>query len=368
MVYGEVGRGTDKNGVFEYYFAGNLPLQVGQTPGWLKGSSGAVAPLESHAAESSTQTQKTAIKSDLFTNTAPERQTASILVTVLELLRGDIPSLIKNIQKRSLEVHGTVRGAVKSDLKYLGSEYLNSVFGWSPLVRDIAGVVTTLLAIDRMVYSETNRRKRSWDGPSVNTLGSGSFGFGDNPYTLDTRFKGWETRGVYNTPINASTFDTKVLVKEDYRFSSRYSALVKANARSNGFAERAEDVLRQIGLADDPTLLWELLPWSWLVDWAANIGNNLVNAHTYSPITGRHAVDYAYFTTKLTEHCEWNFRTRGSVVYSTRKWNLVRPNGFYTTVQKTRERATPFGFGTQLGSLSANQFAILTALGLARAR
>jgi hypothetical protein len=324
--------------------------------------------LESHAAETTSQLQKTALKTDLFANTAPERQTASILVTVVELLRGDIPSIIRNLEKRSLQVHGNIRSAVKSDFKYLGSEYLNVVFGWSPLVRDIAGVITTLLALDRMVYSESNRRKRGWDGPSTKVGGIASIPLGDNPYTLDSRFKGWDLRGTFNVPLVNPVYDTGVLVKEDYRFSSRYSSLVKPNSKSNGFAQRAEEVLRQIGLMDDPTLLWEVLPWSWLVDWAANIGNNLVNAHTYSPVTGRHAIDYAYFTTQLTEHCTWDFVRPGTVVSRTRTWKAVKPNGFHTTVQKTRERATPFGFGTQLGSLSASQFAILTALGLARAR
>jgi hypothetical protein len=367
-VYGEIGSGTNTGGVWTQYFKGTLPLNVGVTPAWLKGNTVGSTPAFSHLTESTTQLQKTGLKSNLFANTAPERQTASILVTVLELLKGDIPSVVKNIQKRGFQVHSKLSSAVKADFKYLGSEYLNSVFGWSPLVREVAGVLTTLLAIDRMVYSESNRRQRRWDGPSVTTLGRSAFSFGDNPYTLDATFRGWDNRGTYLTPLISPIFDTKVLVKEDYAFSSRYSALVKPTSRSNKYAERADEVLRQLGLADDPTLLWEILPWSWLVDWAANIGNDLVNAHTYSPITGRHAVDYAYFTTQLSELQEWNFSSPGTVGTRTKKWSMVRPNGFHNTRQRVRERATPFGFGTQLGSLSGSQFAILTALGLARAR
>jgi hypothetical protein len=112
-----------------------------------------------------------------------------------------------------------------------------------------------------------------------------------------------------------------------------------------------------------------MLPWSWLVDWVANIGKDIVNAHTYSPYKGKYAIDYAYFTTQLTEHASWDITRLTPPTGGGRQYVDVKtPHGFYTTVQRTRERATPFGFGTQLGSLSANQFAILVALGMAKAR
>jgi len=182
-----------------------------------------------------------------------------------------------------------------------------------------------------------------------------------------TEFQGWD-RARSNFAAGTPTIRTNTLVKEDYRFSSRYSSLVKPNRRSKGFVEKAEEVLRQLGLVDDPTLLWELTPWSWLVDWAANIGNDLVNAHVYSPQSGKHAIDYAYFTTQLTESITYELVKLGNPFYADSWQSVVRPNGMHNTRQRTRERATPFGFGTQLGSLNASQFAILVALGLARAR
>jgi hypothetical protein len=163
---------------------------------------------------------------------------------------------------------------------------------------------------------------------------------------------------------------SKSLVMEDYRFASRYSALVKPNSKSVGFVERAEEVLRQLGLVDDPTILWELTPFSWLVDWAANIGNSISNAHLLSPISGRHAVDYAYLTTQLTQSVEDEPRTFTSYAASHTifDYRLATSKGVHTSVSRVRDRATPFGFGTQLGSLNAGQYAILIALGLARTR
>ena len=229
------------------------------------------------------------------------------------------------------------------------------------------------MGLDRMVYAESNRRKRVWDGPSTSSVSDAATRvLNHDPLVLGSA--GEKFRTIEGTPDLAHpwsiTTTAKSLVREDYKFTARYSSLVKPNSRSNGFVEKAEETLRQLGLVDDPSLIWELTPWSWLIDWAANIGNSLVNAHTLSPLSGRHSVDYAYFTTCLTEVVEEEVVavvTNGTG-WPSRSYTVLRPRSYFSTVSKTRSRATPFGFGTQLGSISASQFAILVALGLARYR
>jgi hypothetical protein len=282
-------------------------------------------------------------------------------------MRGDVPSILKNYRRALFDYQSKTRS-----LRYAGSEYLNIQFGWQPLIAEYANMIRVFIGLDRMVYAESNRRKRAWDGPSTATVGAATDRvLSDNPIAGAT---GETWRTISGSPDLAHpwnlTTTTKSLVREDYRFSARYSSLVKPNSRSNGFVEKAEDTLRQLGLVDDPSLVWELTPWSWLIDWAANIGNSIVNAHVYSPLSGRHSVDYAYFTTCLTEVNEEEIVSVNEygTGWPTRSYTVVRPRSYFSTVSKNRSRATPFGFGTQLGSITTQQFAILVALGLARYR
>jgi hypothetical protein len=311
-------------------------------------------PFSTHIASLTTATNRQATANSFFAATAPERATAHILTTVVELMRGDIPGILKNYRRALFDYQSKTRS-----LRYAGNEYLNIQFGWQPLITEYVNAISVLMNIDRMVYAESNRRKRIWDGPSTTSrLDNGLRSLSYDPIPAGTGEKFKVTTGTPDLAHPIRTLSvTKSLVKEDYKFSARYSSLVKPNSRSIGFAEKAEETLRAIGLVDDPSLVWELTPWSWLIDWCANIGTSLVNAHTLSPLSGRHSVDYAYFTTQLTELVEEEI---SSIVVDDAGWvrnthTVVRPRSYYSTVSRTRSRATPFGFGTQLGSISAQQ-------------
>jgi len=123
-----------------------------------------------------------------------------------------------------------------------------------------------------------------------------------------------------------------------------------------------------LGLVDDPRLLWDLTPFSWLVDWFSTMGDSIANANTYAPISGKYTVDYAYLTTQRVFSSEGHLlNLRGTQTPQT-SVNVTRGSAFTTSKTRWRSRATPFGFGTQLASLNATQYGILVALGLARSR
>lgn len=304
-------------------------------------------------------TERQMMANRYFADTAPNLNTASLAVTLAELLRGDVPSVLKNFRRMQRK---------SSAAKYIGSESLNVLFGWSPILREVANVLTVMLTIDRMVYSETNRRKRSFDGPSKTVTKKTELG-------AQQHFNGHNLGGHQFVQLPATysglqfTTDQTTVYSENYRFSSRYSAIAKPTLRSNGFADKAEEVLGQLGLIDDPTLVWNLVPWSWLVDWCLNLSASITNAHVYSPLRGKHAVDYAYLTSQLTTVNEERLvSVRKTATTGSYTFYPLNRRGYSVGVSRTRDRATPFGFGTQLGSLSGTQFAILVALGLARSR
>jgi len=298
-----------------------------------------------------------------FAATAPDRQIGTLGVTIIELLRGDIPSVLKNF-------HLMMSGLQKVRHQ-LGSDYLNIVFGWTPLIQEYANVIKVGMTLERAVYYESYRRKRAWEGPNMRE----SDPIKNVILTSASQVNGQSTLPEPGEVVPPSvgfggsytTTSTRTVV-EDYRFSSRYTGLARASRKAETQSEIALDIITRLGLVDDPTMLWDLTPYSWLVDWFTTMGDSITNADLYSPLRGKYNVDFAYLTTKYTE--TWN----GSLVRATHTLlpgqviSVQRPTSMVTSVTKWRDRATPFGFGTQLGSLSSSQFAILVALGLAKSR
>ena len=303
----------------------------------------------------------------VFKSISPDKDDASLMVTLIELLRGDIPKLIGDLQ-RFTSISGRSIKDYKQAVNSVGDQYLNSVFGWTPLVKDLAKTIQVLLTIDRMVYAESFRRKRDWQGPtdSSESAWSTSLGSGADPVL----------QGSKRTYSGGGTIDGSLIVEgtqritrgENYHLSSRISSIAKPNSKTIGFVDQANEILQRLGFVTSLAEVWELVPYSWLVDWVSNIGASIHNANVYSPSSGKYTVDFAYLTTWTSHTTEQSVRSARYASDPNTSWKITRGKSFLSSVTKWRERATPFGFGTQLGSLSAGQFAILTALGLARLR
>jgi hypothetical protein len=114
-----------------------------------------------------------------------------------------------------------------------------------------------------------------------------------------------------------------------------------------------------------PAVLWELAPWSWLVDWVINIGGSLSSAET--ALSNRILSSYAYaMETVERKHFVdlTNIRPKSYFTIYDGPGSFSR---VYTTTFKRRIRASPFGFVANPDlSLSAGQWGILTALGFTK--
>lgn len=320
-------------------------------------------PRETTVSGAPSQSDLQGLANRYFASTAPDRNEASLGVTLVELLRGDIPSVLKNFRKMMTDS--------QSVGKTLGSDYLNITFGWTPLINEAANIIKIGMTLDRAVYYETFRRKRRWDGPVTSNRQTVVQGIS----SLAPHQAGTFPRDIAGVPGNngygavSYNVDERILVSEDYHWSSRYSGLAKPTLKANSHNDRAMEIVKRLGLVDDPRFLWDLMPYSWLVDWFTTMGASISNARTYSPKSGKYSVDYAYMTTKRLRAREWSIIgynvPPSSRIKSHRLYNS-RTSSYNTSLW--RSRATPFGFGTQLGSLNGSQYAILVALGLARGR
>lgn len=291
-----------------------------------------------------------------YSSSAPSAPT-TVIQTVVELVRGDIPSVLSNFRRNILRA-----GSRRRFLTEVGSEYLNVQFGWKPLFQELANILLLLITLDHMVYGDSQyRRHRTIQGPAFHNeypSHGGSFWggghLGVSPVVGLTRM----STGVQLTGLLQES------QSYDFKFSARFRGIAKPSRKSNSFYEMATNLLYNLG-GLDPALVWELTPWSWLMDYFVTIGDSITNAAIYSPQTGQMAQDFAYWTTRSI--LRQDYQVRNATPASRIEVGVVPRHGDKTIISKWREPVTPFGLGGHW-NLSSSQWSILVALGLAKSK
>lgn len=235
--------------------------------------------------------------------------------------------------------------------KSVANHWLNTQFGWLPFLRDVSSFIKVTNDLDKHV-KQLARDNGQWvkRGGSV-TKSEESEVVLDNPTmcglwpALDTYF--------YSGAPYGSQFATRK-TSQTVWFEGRFRYWIP-NIGDSPMNWRS--LLKIYGLTPSPSLVWELTPWSWLVDWCTNAGD--VVANLTSMWLDNLAAKYAYIMGTTTQ----------SVSY-TGKANLlsgpVIGNWSCDVTRKMRVPASPFGFGLTGGDFSARQWSILLALGISR--
>jgi len=302
---------------------------------------------------------------------------ASVLTTLLELVRGDVPGILKNLRQHFANITNlkyVSKNGLKDSATVVGGSFLENVFGWQPILRDVNSSIQVLTTLDALLFPEDNTRRtfnrvisENW-GTSESSVSRLS-GFGlfnplggvQNRGTAINWSTGSDTANATSLTNIPATYTAKEVV--DFRCTARFNTGLVPNDRNNGHLDRLQELL---GLQLTPQVLWDLTPWSWLIDWFANIGTvveNISNLHMSNII-----LNYAYSTCR--SNATSGVWQRPTVITSGSGIRAITGN-FITTYsydQKVRLKASPYGFGAALSSLNGNQWAILVALGLARAR
>jgi hypothetical protein len=152
------------------------------------------------------------------------------------------------------------------------------------------------------------------------------------------------------------------MIEADYRFTAKYHKGARANAIESRYIARATELL---GLELTPAVLWELAPWTWLLDWVSNLGSLASNISLLD--WSNVLLDYAYltFVVKTTSQITWKGPTQWSSLASVSHGYISQS---YTSEEKIREQASPYGFSVSWDGLSPFQLSILAALGMSRGR
>jgi hypothetical protein len=125
------------------------------------------------------------------------------------------------------------------------------------------------------------------------------------------------------------------------------------------------------GLRITPSTLWEVIPWSWLIDWWVNAGDVLSNLSSNAVDNEALINPGVMRTTEVLYEVEVDVSCSGysdpfDPVYLPPYTAFTKWSRLETT--KVRRVASPFGFGITTGSFTVKQWLILAALRISRGK
>jgi len=308
--------------------------------------SGDIWPMAAVAMEwaplpNSSENEMNMMGAEAVSKAAPGESPMSLVTSLVELKKEGLPSLIGSTTWKDRT----------SAAKKAGDEYLNVQFGWKPLINDVqslAHVVTSSDSILKQLERDSGRvvhrrltlkEDTEYDETDLGVHGVSLAGELSSVFMNEKYPPGRVTR--------IDEIKRKVWFSGSFTYylPSRYDS----RDRLRSAAERANLVL---GLEPTPTVLWNLAPWSWAVDYFSNAGDVIHNCERL--ISKELIMHYGY----LMEHAVHRR------VYMAEN-SAVLPITFISE-SKARVRANPFGFGVSFDNLSNAQTAILAALGMSR--
>jgi hypothetical protein len=249
----------------------------------------------------------------------------------------------------------------RSALSKAGGEYLNVQFGWAPMISDIKSIATAVLQSQKIVeqyLSDSGKAiYRRRDLPEIHSnlaykhevQTSNLFsGFSSNDSQL---FTGPGADGRISQVVN---HDRKIW------FTGSFSYFLDQGIDPlNQISLYAKLARKLVGARLSPEVLWELQPWSWLADWVFNLGSILENIESFQ--TDGLVARYAYLM------CTDIVTVDTASSHHGLKHLFGEVSRRTITTRKQRIRATPYGFGLDPQTWSAERWAILAALGMTKA-
>lgn len=257
-----------------------------------------------------------------------------------------------------------------------GGEYLNVVFGWQPFLRDLVSAYELSLVIDdelKKLIKESGKgihRRKTLERQREHTdMSQGTAA----PFT-------WVTGNAYAPGglgvMGSSTHHAQRVREVKVWFAGKYRYWIPEN-QLVPFPTRAKAAL--YGVLPTPSLVWELLPMSWLLDWFTNFGDVIANVSTGA--VDNLVLEYGFImrhvTEKITASVDVRLERADPYVPGYNAWDAVthRFESEYHFDSKSRAGFNPFFPGSQpwvfepaslIPPFTAKQWAILAALGLSQ--
>lgn len=351
---------SDMGGPFESRklecFPGGVPLELARvTGGYLRAYSGPMfAYYNTYVGQNgniqnpSSDAVLDALGSTAIANTIPTNPLSGIGQFAAELRELPTTSKVAQWVGQAAELKSIKRMSKTQLLRRSGSDYLNFQFGWLPFVKDLKQFFETAKNADKhiaqLVRDSGRGVRRRWNFPDEVSTEVTEMGNGYGAPSLDSYLI-----------VGPGKLSKTVITRKRRWFSGSFTYYLPKDVNA-----RNEAILHHLyGLRIDTSLIWKIAPWTWALDWKLNFGNVVSNvaAFAHDGLVMR----YGYMmetTTVLTEYA-----LDGLNLYGIGPINLTQS---FVTTTKRRRKATPFGFGFNLGNLNARQRSIIVALGLSR--
>lgn len=300
---------------------------------------------------------------------APNRPDISLAAILGELHEG-LPSLI-GMQALRDRTFSLKTKSKNSFLNTAGSEFLNFNFGIVPLISDMVKVYDALLsASNRLLQYEADagngiRRRMSFpirkktEVFTTGQLSNQGFVGIDRSIYPSGNFAG----SVDNEFVNGTkeSFLTQS-ISEKIWFSGSFTYFIPVGKDlSSNMEKYIAYGSKLFGTSMSVEALWQLSPWSWLLDWFFDIKGTI---SAFERIQDDNLViNYGYVMAtsikKSTQH---------TTVTSSQYTNTVKDvMTTVTSVRKERVRANPYGFSAKASlDLNPMQSSILAALGFTK--
>lgn len=232
-------------------------------------------------------------------------------------------------------------------LRNVGGEYLNVQFGIMPLISDLQKFLEAVVhpelraAVKRQLYEEHRVRKTIDKGTTTTTRALTSS----------------ETPSL--SLLNASGIKGTLTTTSSYEIWSSCSFAYHQVNMLDRLLDDINVMTGQLGVIPTAIDLWNLMPWSWLVDWFTNF-NHVITNLSYLGRDGLYLQRGYIMGHYKDEEITHQDRVQcGTPITST---------GVRLFERKYRVHASPFGFGLTWKDFSPFQQAILGALGVSRLR
>jgi hypothetical protein len=300
--------------------------------------------------------------------TAPNQPSANVATTIGELFRDGIPDisvLLNSVTKAkaSSSLGRVIDKRKRIDGSTAGGEFLNYQFGWRPLINDVNQILHAVIKVSETLnqYVRDGQPgrivRRHWDyKPSIPESSSTRVKLVDQA-TLAIPGSGSR---LYIQPLSdVYQWDTS---NTRYWASLAYSYFVNIDSdlfsRMDRYANEAQKLL---GLGLTPEVIWDLAPFSWLVDWKVDFGSAIGVATKFQD--DDLVLRWGYLMRRVDAVRTF---TLDDIRFKSGSPGSIR-NSWLTTT-KERRRISPYGFPVLNESdLTAAQWAILAAMGLTKA-
>jgi hypothetical protein len=229
-------------------------------------------------------------------------------------------------------------------LKKLGSLNLNYRFGWKPMMQDLANLSIFSHHVDNRVRELTALRESGIRRKVLCSNLSETINY--NELVNSASYASMQVRMTKMTRLRQWGFMT--WTPNDQEWPASGEALRR-------FATKAVE-----GLTIDPSTVWNVLPWSWLVDWCTSVGDyfsayrNIVPATPSPVMVMKHTLTETRFEGK-----------QGEGDFGTNNGPIIDPGGCTYETKSRSPRVSP-AIEAHLPFLSVGQMSILGSLSVMR--